>query len=155
MAKPAVKKGRGKSGKSVKDYQRGDAVNGYDVAVDGDDRGEGHNSKFVANGDELRDFRDLVLEEWALIKQIMDAARLKCEGPRAAIKNAKKVLIESGYHAEELATLMRKFRLEDKLAHVADNLDDDQKPHFDSLVKALGDFGETPLGAAALSSAQH
>lgn len=147
-----VKAGR-KSGKSVKDYQNGKAANDYDVDVG--EEGEGHNSKnFTPDGDELQSFRDLLIEEWGNIKAIMDAARLKCQGSRTAIKAAKKLLVESGYHAKELDTLMRKFRLEDKLDHVADNLDDDQKPHYDSLLKALGEFGDTPLGQAALEMAE-
>lgn len=154
-AKGTAKKGRGKTGKTIKDFQRGDAVNGYDMAVDGDEdeRGEGDNSKhFDPNGPELRDFLDVVAEEEATIEAIMEAARKKAEGPRGAIKSAKKVLVESGYHAKELATLMRREKLKRKLEHVADNLDDEQILHYRSLEKALGAFGDTPLGAAAIAA---
>lgn len=154
-AKGTAKKGRGKNGKTIKDFQRGDAVNGYEMAVDGDeDAGEGHNSRFEANGPELRDFLDLVAEEEATIEQIMEAARKKAEGPRGAIKSAKKVLVESGYHAKELATLMRREKLKRKLEHVADRLDDEQVLHYRSLEKALGAFADTPLGAAAMAGAE-
>jgi hypothetical protein len=152
-----VKKGGGRNGKSVKDYQRGDKANGYKVAVDGEDdeRGEGDNSKhFDPNGPELREFLDLVADEETTIANIMDAARKKAEGPRGAIKTAKKALVESGYHAKELATLMRRERLKRKLEHTADNLDDEQILHYRSLERALGDFGDTDLGRAALASAQ-
>ena len=64
-AKGTAKKGRGKTGKTIKDFQRGDKANGYEMAVDGDDdAGEGHNSKhFDPNGPELSDFLELVAEE--------------------------------------------------------------------------------------------
>ena len=153
-AKGTAKKGRGKTGKTIKDFQRGDAVNDYEMAVDGDDdAGEGHNSKhFDPNGPELSDFLELVAEEEAAIEQIMEAARKKAEGPRGAIKSAKKVLVESGYHAKELATLMRREKLKRKIEHVADNLDDEQILHYRSLERALGEFADTPLGAAAMAA---
>ena len=154
-AKGTAKKGRGKNGKTIKDFQRGNAVDGYEMSVDGDDAGEGHNSKhFEPNGPELRDFLDVVAEEEATIEQIMEAARKKCEGPRGAIKSAKKVLVESGYHAKELATLMRREKLKRKLERIADNLDDEQVLHYRSLEKALGAFADTPLGAAAMAGAE-
>lgn len=147
-----VKKGRGKTGKGVKDFQNGSAANDYDVAVDGS--GEGHNSKaFTPDGPELRDFIDLVADEELAIANIMDAARKKCEGPRGAIKAAKKVLVESGYEAQVLTTLMRKERMKRKLEHVADKLNEDQIIPYRAMERALGDYADTPLGQAALASA--
>ena len=84
----------------------------------------------------------------------MEAARKKCESARGAIKSAKKVLVESGYHAKELATLMRREKLKRKLDRIADNLDDEQVLHYRSLEKALGAFADTPLGAATLAGAE-
>lgn len=153
MARNA-KKGPGRPAKKIKDHRNGSAVNGYEVEVDGEDAGEGHNSKtFEPDAQELRDFKELVLDEWAALRAIQDAARLKAEGPRGAIKSAKKVLVESGYHAKELATLMRSWKLSLQLEHVADNLDDEQILHFRALERALGDYADTPLGKAALATA--
>lgn len=144
MARGAAKGGR-KSGKTVKDTKNGKAADDYQVDIGG----EGHNSAFVPSGKSLADFKQVVMDEELEIKAIMDAARLKCEGPRAAIKNAKKLMIEDGYHAQELNTLIRGWKLEYKLDHLADNLDADQREHFNSLDKALGDFLDTDLGRAA------
>lgn len=150
-----AKKGRGRNGKSVKDFQNGDAANDYRVAVDGDEDPSGHNSKhFEPNGQELRDFLALVRDENQTIQGIMEAARKKCEGPRSAIAKAKKVLIESGYPAQELAVFMRRHRLEWQIEHVGDKLNDDQLLNFRAFVKAIGPFGETPLGNAAIAAAE-
>jgi hypothetical protein len=153
MARSA-KKGPGRPAKKVKDYQNGSAANDYDVDVDGS--GEGHNSKaFAPDGPELRDFMDLVADEELAIANIMDAARKKCEGPRGAIKAAKKVLVESGYEAQVLTTLMRKERMKRKLEHVADKLNEDQIIPYRAMERALGDFADTALGQAALATASH
>lgn len=153
MAKGRAPKGRGR-GKTVKDYQRGKAADDYEVDVEGE-AGEGHNSKhFEPNGKTLAEFKQVVTDEKAEIKAIMDAARLKCQGPRAAIAKAKKRMVKDGYHAKELDTLMRKWGLEAKLDHVADNLDDEQIEHYRNCEKALGDFASTPLGDAAVQAAE-
>lgn len=145
MARGAAKGGRGKSGKTVKDLKNGKAADGYQVDIGG----EGHNSAFVPSGKELAEFKQVVMDEELEIKAIMDAARLKCEGPRAAIARAKKMMTDSGYHAKELNTHIRKWKTEYKLDHIADNLDADQREHFDAIDKALGDYIDTPLGRAA------
>lgn len=149
-----VKKGPKRAAKKVKDYQNGSAVNGYEVSIDGEDTGEGHNSKtFEPDSQELRDFVDLVADEELAIEAIMEKARKQCEGPRGAIKAAKKVLIESGYEAQVLTTIMRKEKMKRKLEHVADKLNDDQILSFRSMERALGDYADTPLGKAALATA--
>jgi len=151
MARSA-KKGPGHPAKKVKDYQNGSAVNGYEVNVEGN--GEGHNSKsFEPDSQELRDFIDLVADEELAIANIMEAASKKCEGPRGAIKAAKKVLVESGYEAQALTTIMRKERMKRKLEHVADKLNEDQIIPYRAMERALGDYADTPLGKAALATA--
>ena len=153
MARSA-KKGPGRPAKKIKDHRNGSAVNGYEVEVDGDNAGEGHNSKaFEPDGPELHDFMDLVADEELAIANIMDAARKKCEGPRGAIKAAKKVLVESGYEAQVLTTLMRKERMKRKLEQVADKLNEDQIIPYRAMERALGDYADTPLGKAALATA--
>lgn len=144
MARGAAKGGR-KSGKTVRDTKRGKAADDYQVDIGG----EGHNSAFVPSGKELAEFKQVVMDEELEIKAIMDAARLKCEGPRAAIAKAKKMMTESGYHTQELNTLIRGWKIQYKLDHLADNLDADQREHFAALDKALGDYLDTPLGQAA------
>lgn len=145
MAKGRAPKGRGKT---VKDYKRGKAADDYDVEAEGD-AGEGHNSRFEPSGEALNDYLSVIDEEDAEIAAIQQQARLKCQGPRASITKATKRMVKDGYHAKELATLVRKHRMKRKLAGIAHNLDEDQLPFFQSLEKALGDFVDTPLGAAA------
>lgn len=151
MAK-SVKKGRGRNGKSVKDYQRGDAANGYDVAVDGEDF-DGKNEHFEPSGKTLAEYFDVVDEADSSIRAIMDAARKKCQPHRKTISTTTKAMVQQGYRTKELATLTRKHRIERKLEGIADNLDHEAKQFFLSLERALGEFQSTPLGEAAIKQA--
>lgn len=138
--------------KRVKDHKRGKASDNYEVDVEGDDT-IGHNSKnFVPERRALSDYLDTIDEQDAIIADIMQTARKKCQGPRGAVKTARKRMIEDGYHAKELDTLVRKHRLERKVEAVADSLDDEQVQFFRALEKALGPLADTPLGQAAIAA---
>jgi hypothetical protein len=153
MAK-GVRQGRGRSGKGVKDHKRGSAANGYDVAVDGED-GEGHNSKhFEASGRTLNDYLDVVDEADEAVRAIMEDARKKCQPHRTSLKNARKRMVDDGYHSTELDTVVRKHRLKRKVDAVTNKLNDEQILFFASLEKALGEFRNTPLGSAAVQAAE-
>lgn len=154
MAKPPAKKRAG-SGRKVRDVKRGKAADNYQVDVDGDEDevGPGHNSKdFTPDPRAVRDYLEVIDEQDSIIVEIMAAARKKCQGPRGALKTARKRMIEDGYHAKELDTLVRKHRLERKVESVAASLDQDQREFFAALVKALGPLADTPLGQAAIAA---
>lgn len=138
--------------KRVKDHRRGKASENYEVDVEGDPT-IGHNSKnFQPERRALSDYLDTIDEQDGIITDIMQTARKKCQGPRGAIKTARKRMIEDGYHAKELDTLVRKHRLERKVEAVADSLDDEQVQFFRALEKALGPLADTPLGQAAIAA---
>ena len=156
---PATSYGRSKKNKAdgvdrktVRDTRRGRAADDYQVGVDGDGshKNLGHNK--VIDGKDLAQGLLKIRADEASIKKIMDDARKKCEPLRKAIKTTKKSLVESGAHSDELNVLIRKDKLQQKLANITEKLDDDQKAHFKTLEAALGDFMTTGLGAAAAAA---
>jgi hypothetical protein len=77
-----------------------------------------------------------------------------CKGPRASIKNAKKLAKHAGINMaafNELVETRRAARAkEQRLAKLEySDLDD-----YNAMIAALGEFGDTPLGAAALERAK-
>lgn len=157
MAKSPPKKRGAGTGRKVRDVKRGKAVDNYQVDVDGEDDDDtiGHNSKhFEPEPRALRDYLATIDEQDAIIAEIMENARKKAQAPRGAKKTARKRMIEDGYHAKELDTLVRKHVLERKVEAIAEKLDDGQREFFAALVKALGPLADTALGQAALERAQ-
>jgi len=146
--------GRKPKGKTVKDYQRGKAANNHDVEVDGDEDFDGKNSKFEPDGKTISEALEAIDEENETIANIMEAARKKCQAPRAAIKTVRKRLIKDGYHAKELDTVIRKHALEIKISNVDRKLDDGQIVSFREMEAALGKFRGLPLVDAALERAR-
>lgn len=153
MAK-TVKKGRGRTGKGVKDFKNGSAADGYDVAVEDGDEFDGKNEHFEVSGKTLEEYLEVIDEADENIAAIMEAARKKCQPQRTIIKNARKRMVDDGYHSTELDTIVRQHRLKRKINHVTDKLNDDQILFFRALEKALGDFKNTPLGSAAVQAAE-
>lgn len=111
--------------------------------------GKGHNSKKF-DGELLKEaLEDIAALELKMQKRV-EAANKQNEPDRQKIKQIKDDLVDSGIPARELGVLLRKVKLERKLANVDDQLDDEGKEVFANLVEALGPFKDTPLGQAAV-----
>ena len=80
-----------------------------------------------------------------------DASLPHREDMAALLKEAA----EAGFPKKEFKTVLRKRRLEAKVARVAASLDEDQTQTYEQLLAALGDLAGTPLGEAATDRAAH
>lgn len=104
------------------------------------------------SGDELVELLETITAAEERIKKRADEASKKSQPDRETIAAAKKDMVDSGYPSTELAMLIRRHKLQSKLANIDATLNDDQKETFAEMVEALGDFGELPLGKAALAT---
>lgn len=77
-----------------------------------------------------------------------------CKGPRGRIRGVMKEARESGANIEALRTVIAKHRAERKIEQRISELEADDLADFEEMQRALGEFGDTPLGEAALKRAQ-
>lgn len=155
------KRGKGAAANDDTDFDQGGpdgaarqrkAANGADTTDDGDSPGMGHNR--VYDGEYIRGAIEQILAEDASIKAVMDAAKLKTQPQRKKKADIIRGLQKSGVGMREVQTLLKKARLELKLETVTSELDDGQKHEFERILAAMGDFADSPLGAAALAAAE-
>jgi uncharacterized protein (UPF0335 family) len=77
-----------------------------------------------------------------------------CKGPRGQIRNIMKEARESGVNMEALRTVIAKHRAERKIEQRISELEADDAADYEAMQEALGEFGETDLGKAALRKAK-
>lgn len=88
-----------------------------------------------------------------------DLLRLKsdhmtaCKGPRGRIKGVMKEAREAGLGMEAFRTIVAKRRADRKIEERIAELEADDKADYLAMKEALGDYGDTPLGEAALKRA--
>jgi uncharacterized protein (UPF0335 family) len=73
-----------------------------------------------------------------------------CKGPHERIRNVMKEARESGVNMPALRTIIAKRRAERAVELRISGLEDDDRDEFETMQEALGAFGETELGQAAL-----
>ncbi len=115
--------------------------------------GQGHNSKQI-DGEYVRGAIEQILAEEAAIKAAKDALSLKLQPQRKKIAGIVKGLVQSDISTRVVQTLLKEARLKVKLENVKGELDEGQLAEFESVVEAMGDFAELPLGAAAVAAAE-
>jgi uncharacterized protein (UPF0335 family) len=77
-----------------------------------------------------------------------------CKGPRGQIRNIMKEARESGVNMEALRTVIAKHRAERKIEQRISELEADDAADYEAMQEALGAFGDTDLGQAALRKAK-
>jgi uncharacterized protein (UPF0335 family) len=77
-----------------------------------------------------------------------------CKGPRGQIRNIMKEARESGVNMQALRTVIAKHRAERKIEQRISELEADAAADYEAMQEALGEFGETDLGKAALRKAK-
>jgi uncharacterized protein (UPF0335 family) len=105
------------------------------------------------DGAKLMGFVRRVEAVQAEIDTIMANAQDACEPHRQDIAQIRKDAAEEGFSKKEFATVLRKRRLEQKLEHVADSLDEPQRESFEMMMEALGQLVGTPLGDVVTNGA--
>jgi uncharacterized protein (UPF0335 family) len=77
-----------------------------------------------------------------------------CKGPRGQIRNIMKEARESGVNMAALRTVIAKHRAERKIEQRISELEADDAADYEAMLEALGAFGDTDLGKAALRKAK-
>lgn len=77
-----------------------------------------------------------------------------CKGPRGHIRNIMKEARESGVNMEALRTVIAAHRAERKIEQRIAELEEDDRDDYEAMQEALGAFGDTDLGKAALRRAK-
>jgi len=105
--------------------------------------------------EKVKNYVDQIESLHADIASIMGAALNECKQVHSDIKL---VLDEAkdndGIPKKALRKVIKARSLERKAAEVREDLEGDDQDSFDLIRHALGDLGDTPLGAAALERAQ-
>jgi hypothetical protein len=77
-----------------------------------------------------------------------------CKGPRGAIKATMSQAREAGINMTAFRELLTQHREERRQDRRLGELEADDIAAFEEMVEALGEFGDTPLGDAALRKAK-
>lgn len=142
--------------KTVVDMKRGKAADDFKVPVDGteDDRG----ANWKPSGETMDEFLALMdqmdgeVRELEVKKKAAAAPfNAKIAERRNKVADAKGKLVEDGYPAKALNTLMRQHRLRKEADRAPEELDEEQKRDHAKMAKVWKDFRSLPLGAAAES----
>ena len=114
-------------------------------------RNEGSNG---ATPDQIKGVFDGVLLCHAELATERGVYMQRCKQIRSAMADVYTSAEDHGITRRVLRAKVKEYQLQEKLLAVRDALEDDDRSEFDQCTAALGDFGGTPLGAAALDGAR-
>jgi uncharacterized protein (UPF0335 family) len=77
-----------------------------------------------------------------------------CKGPRGQIRNIMKEARASGVNMEALRTVIAAHRADRKIEQRISEMEADDRDDYEAMQEALGAFGDTDLGKAALRNAK-
>jgi uncharacterized protein (UPF0335 family) len=77
----------------------------------------------------------------------------KCKGIRGEMKDHYADASNLGISTKLLKKIIKERELERKIAGLTEDLEADERSEYDMLTDKLGEFANTPLGAAALAKA--
>lgn len=106
------------------------------------------------NADELKGYLvEIDLADDEIIKLKMEHAAA-CKGPRRQIRDIMNAAKEAGINMTALRTVVAAHRAERRIEQKIADLEADDRADYELMEHALGAFGDTPLGAAALARAK-
>jgi len=88
-----------------------------------------------------------------LVSLKMDHMRA-CKAPRGRIRNVMSQAKTAGLNVAAFKAIVAKHRAERKIDQTIAELEADDRADFNAMKEALGDYGTTPLGEAALKAAE-
>ena len=106
------------------------------------------------DGGEIARYLDTIDREDGELATLKGEYMQRCQGPRGRIKSVMAAAKEAGVNTVAFRATVAKHRAARKLHDRLENLEADDRYAFDMIQEALGEFGETPLGAAALDRAR-
>ena len=117
----------------------------------------GENSAARSNGYDSEELRSIVSRIESCFVELLSergAYMKRCRGIREGITAAYDEATSKGFKKKVLKKLIKTRELERKISESVLEMDKDEQESYDLMVTALGDFGNTPLGNAALSRAK-
>lgn len=106
------------------------------------------------NSEELKQHLDEIDAADDELLELKMSHMTKCKGPREKIRNAMAAAKEAGLNMSSFRTVVAAHRAERKIEARIAELEADDQADFELMQQALGAFGETPLGEAALARAK-
>ena len=103
------------------------------------------------DGDELKRFIKGIDRQHDELDRLKSEYMTKCQGPRGKIKETMKAVREAEINVPAFRVELKHHldaRKHDKRVAA---LEDDDAEAYDLIVDALGDYGDTPLGKAAIA----
>jgi hypothetical protein len=106
------------------------------------------------DGDELRRFLDAIGREDDELASLKGEYMERCKGPHARIKDTMSAVREAEINLAAFRVLLKQHRADRRLQERVAGLEGDDAAAYGLLLEALGDFGNTELGQAALRRAK-
>ncbi len=106
------------------------------------------------NKEELGDFLSRIADADDELLTLAGEHREKCKDPHGRIKEVMVEAKEAGLNMASFRAVVASHRAERRLAKRLSELETDDLQDFKEMQEALGDFGDTPLGTAALNRAR-
>jgi uncharacterized protein (UPF0335 family) len=106
------------------------------------------------NAEQLKDYLDeIAVADGELLSLKMDYMQ-KCKGPRAQVREIMAAAKEAGVNMKALREVVADDRTRRRRERRIAELEADDLQDYEAMCEALGDYGSTPLGAAALKRAK-
>jgi F0F1-type ATP synthase membrane subunit b/b' len=106
------------------------------------------------DGDQLKGYLDEIkVADDELLSLKMDYMQ-KCKGPRAQVREIMAAAKEAGVNMKALREVVADDRTRRRRERRIAELEADDLQDYEAMCEALGDYGSTPLGEAALKRAK-
>jgi hypothetical protein len=114
----------------------------------------GHNGHNPHDAEALQRFLNEISREHDKLDTLRASYMAECKGPRNRIKETMKGAKESGVSMVAFRELVEQHLWDRRQAKRLEDFEDDDRDSFEKMNEALGAFGDTPLGEAALARAK-
>jgi len=109
-----------------------------------------HGNNGGPSGEELKSYLDAVAEADDELLTMRSEHMQRCKGPRGKIKETMTLAKEAGVNLKALRELIADDRAKRRRDRKIAELEADDLSDYEQMCEALGEFGDTPLGQAAL-----
>jgi hypothetical protein len=106
------------------------------------------------DGDQLKNYLEEIAHRDGELLSLKSDYMLKCKGPRGQIREIMKAAKEAGINMTALREVIDDDRVRRRRERRIAELEADDLADYEAMEEALGDYGTTPLGAAALQRAK-
>jgi hypothetical protein len=104
--------------------------------------------------EQIKDAFDEIIGHYGELASERGAYMNRCRAIRERMAEVYDAASDKGITRRVLKAKVKEHLTQEKLLAIREGLEDDDRSEFDKLTEALGDFGGTPLGEAALDRAK-